>query len=129
MKGEARKGGKEGDREKGIRAGITLGDCGIVNPCRVALVLLLFLSPTVSPLSLSISLALSLSRSLYLSFPPSLLPPTLSVSSIALPLYRSPFLLSSLFLSCFCLAFSLLYLSYPSYGLVRRQSIGEQARE
>lgn len=39
---------KEGDGEKGIRAGITLGDCGIVNPCRVALVLLLFLSPALS---------------------------------------------------------------------------------
>lgn len=47
-KWEARGDEKEGDGEKGIRAGITLGDCGIVNPCRVALVLLLFLSPALS---------------------------------------------------------------------------------
>lgn len=47
-KGAARGDEKEGDEEKGIRAGITLGDCGIVNPCRVALVLLLFLSPVLS---------------------------------------------------------------------------------
>lgn len=47
-KGKTREDEKEGDREKGIRAGITLGDCGIVNPCRVALVLLLFLSPALS---------------------------------------------------------------------------------
>lgn len=55
-----RGGGKEGDREKGIRAGITLGDCSIVNPCRVALVLLLFLSPTVSLSLLSLFLFLFL---------------------------------------------------------------------
>lgn len=47
-KGEARRDEKEGDGEKRIRAGITLGDCGIVNPCRIALVLLLFLSPALS---------------------------------------------------------------------------------
>lgn len=47
-KRKARGDEKEGDEEKGIRAGITLGDCGIVNPCRVALVLLLFLSPALS---------------------------------------------------------------------------------
>jgi len=71
---------KEGDGEKGIRAGITLGDCGIVNPCRVALVLLLFLSPL-------LSLFVCLFSTLFSS------PPTLSVTFIA------PFRSSSLPLS------------------------------
>lgn len=75
-RGEARGGRKEGDREKGIRAGITLGDCGIVNPCRVALVFLSFLSPTLLSLSLSVCLfvCLSLSHPLYYRPPFSLAP-------------------------------------------------------
>lgn len=78
---ESEGGGEEGDGEKGIRAGITLGDCGIVNPCRVAR----------APL-ISFPDSLSLSRSLYqrLLFP---LPPLLVYSlSLLLPFFLVPIL-------------------------------------
>lgn len=93
---ESEGGGEEGDGEKGIRAGITLGDCGIVNPCRVAR------APLISfPDYFSLSLSLSFSLST----------PTLSVASIArlLPLSSSPVLSSS----------------YPNHGLVRHWNIEE----
>lgn len=108
-KGEARGDEREGDGEKGIRAGITLGDCGIVNPCRVALVLLLFLSP-------ALSICLSL-------FHPLQCRPPFPLPSSPLPFPRlTPSL--SLFLFSSRLAFS--SSTYPSHGLVRRWNIGEQ---
>jgi len=95
---------KERDREKGIRAGITLGDCGIVNPCRALL-------------SCFSYFFLRLSFSLF--HPPSSRPPTLFVAFIAL-LFPALLLLSlSLFLS--------LSSTYPSHGLVRHWNIGEQS--
>lgn len=100
-KGEARRDEKEGDGEKRIRAGITLGDCGIVNPCRIALVLLLFLSPA-------------------LSFPPSSLPPTLSVAFVA------PFRSSHPSISFPSSGLAYYSSTYPSHGLVRRWNIVEQ---
>lgn len=95
-----RGGGEEGDREKGIRAGITLDDCGIVNPCRVAR------APLISfPVcfSLFFYLSYSFSPSFFLSFslPPSSPSSTLPAAAIArlfslsslLSLSHSPLLL------------------------------------
>lgn len=64
--GTKRGGGEEGDGEKGIRAGITLGDCGIVNPCRVARAPLISF-PDYFTRTLHLSLSLSPSLSLHLS--------------------------------------------------------------
>lgn len=96
-KGEARRDEKEGDGEKRIRAGITLGDCGIVNPCRIALVLLLFLSP-----ALSICLFSTLFTAAH---PFRSSHPSISFPSSGLAYYSS---------------------TYPSHGLVRRWNIVEQ---
>lgn len=109
-KREAREGGKEEDREKGIRAGITLGDCGIVNPCRALLSCSSYFFPR-------------LSFSLF--HPPSLRPPTLSIAFIALLFPALLFLSVSISLSL-SLSHSLSS-TYPSHGLVRRWNIGEQS--